>query len=172
MCPSESINPANRFKKIFGKPEDTIVCVGDFEQRKHRKYKEPIKGKGFRTLFRRNGYKVYLVDEYRTSCKCSNCEDGDCIKFRKVRNPKPKKNNQILSHGALMCKTCNALWNRDENSSRNIYKIAYNAINKKERPNYLCRSKKVENDLIVRSDTSSVCRLQCNSLEFTQPKFT
>ena len=71
-----------------------------------------------------------------------------------------------------MCKTCNALWNRDENSSRNIYKIAYNAINKKERPNYLCRSKKVENDLIVRSDTSSVCRLQCNSLEFTQPKFT
>ena len=77
-----------------------------------------------------------------------------------------------ISHGALMCKTCNALWNRDENSSRNIYKIAYNAINKKERPNYLCRSKKVENDLIVRSDTSSVCRLQCNSLEFTQPKFT
>ena len=162
----------NRFKKIFGKPEDTIVCFGDFEQRKHRKYKEPIKGKGFRTLFRRNGYKVYLVDEFRTSCKCSNCEGGDCIKFRKVRNPKPKKNNQILSHGALMCKTCNALWNRDENSSRNIYKIAYNAINKKERPNYLCRSKKVENDLIVSSDTSSVCRLQCSSLEFTQPKFT
>ena len=83
-----------------------------------------------------------------------------------------------------MCKTCNALWNRDENSSRNIYKIAYNVVNKKERPNYLCRSKKVENDLIVSSDTSSVCRLQCNSLEFipveagrlmkliTQPKFT
>jgi hypothetical protein len=27
------------------------------------KFKEPIKGKGFRSLFRRSGYKVYMVDE-------------------------------------------------------------------------------------------------------------
>ena len=27
-----------------------------------------------------------------------------------------------------MCKTCNALWNRDESSSRNFYKIEYNAM--------------------------------------------
>ena len=131
----------NRFKNIFGEPKYVTVCIGDFEQRKHRKYKEPIKGKGFRTLFRRNGYKVYLVDEFRTSCKCSNCE-GDCEKFRKCRNPKPMKNNEIISHGVLMCKTCNALWNRDENSSRNIYKITYNAINKKKRPKYMSRKKK------------------------------
>lgn len=147
----------NRFKSIFGKPDETIVCVGDWEQRKHRKYKEPIKGKGFRTLFRRNGYKVYLVDEFRTSCRCSKCNGGNCEKFRKCRNPKPMKNNDIISHGLLMCKTCNGLWNRDENSSRNIYKIAYNAINKKERPNYLCRSKKV----VSGTTSSSVDRLQC-----------
>ena len=160
----------NRFKSIFGKPEDTIVCFGDFEQRKHRKYKEPIKGKGFRTLFRRNGYKVYLVDEFRTSCKCSKCNGGNCEKFRKCRNPKPMKNNDIISHGLLMCKTCNGLWNRDENSSRNIYKIAYNAINKKERPKYLCRSKKV----VSGTTSPSVDRLQCqlSSDNSTQPKFT
>jgi hypothetical protein len=76
-------------KRIFGKPDETIVCVGDWEQRKHRKYKKPIKGKGFRTLFRRNGYKVYLVDEFRTSCRCSKCNGGNCEKFRKCRNPKP-----------------------------------------------------------------------------------
>lgn len=157
----------NRFKSIFGKPDETIVCVGDWEQRKHRKYKEPIKGKGFRTLFRRNGYKVYLVDEFRTSCRCSKCNGGNCEKFRKCRNPKPMKNNDIISHGLLMCKTCNGLWNRDENSSRNIYKIAYNAINKKERPNYLCRSKKV----VSGTTSSSVDRLQCQlSLDnSTQP---
>ena len=156
----------NRFKSIFGKPNETVVCIGDFEQRKHRKFKEPIKGKGFRTLFRRHGYKVYLVDEFRTSCRCSNCE-GECEKFRKCRNPKPMKNDEIISHGALMCKTCNALWNRDENSSRNIYKIVYNAIHKKERPKYLRRSK-------VISDTSSVGKLQCHlsSDKVTQPKFT
>lgn len=55
-----------------------------------------------------------------------------------------------------MCKACSVLWNRDDNSARNIYKIAYNAINKKERPEYLSRSK-------VISGTISVCKLQCHS---------
>jgi len=62
-----------RFKKLFGGPEETIVAIGDFEHRKHRKYKEPIKGTGFRTMFRKAGYGVYLVDEFRTSCRCSAC---------------------------------------------------------------------------------------------------
>ena len=57
-----------------------------------------------------------------------------------------------------------------ENSARNIYKIAKNAISKKERPNYLSRSKKVI------SGTSSVGKLQCHLLEksnkATQSKFT
>jgi hypothetical protein len=101
---------------------------------KHRKFKEPTKGIGFRNMFRKNGFQVYLVDEFRTSCRCSNCEGGECSKFREIRNPKPAKNNSILSHGLLLCKKDCGLWNRDENSARNIYKIANNAINKKERP--------------------------------------
>ena len=119
-------------------------------------------------MFRKNGFQVHLVDEFRTSCKCSNCEGGKCSKFREIRNPKPSKNNSILSHGLLLCKKDCGLWNRDENSSRNIYKIAYNAINGKERPEYLSRSKKVI------SGTSSVGKLQCHStlVEATQSKFT
>ena len=66
---------------------------GDYEQRKHMKYKEPIKGRGIRTLFKKNGYKTYLVDEFRTSCKCSKCEGGDCNKFMIRENPKPYKHN-------------------------------------------------------------------------------
>jgi hypothetical protein len=31
------------------------------------KYKEPTLGKGIRTLFRKNKYKVFLVDEHKTS---------------------------------------------------------------------------------------------------------
>jgi hypothetical protein len=158
----------NRFKKIFGSPKDTIVCIGDWEQRKHRKFKEPTKGIGFRNMFRKSSFQVYLVDEFRTSCRCSNCEGGECSKFREIRNPKPAKNNSILSHGLLLCKKDCGLWNRDENSARNIYKIANNAINKKERPTYLSRSK-------VISGTSSVGKLQCHStslVEATQSKFT
>ena len=45
----------NRFKKIFGEPKDTIVCIGDWKQRKHRKFKEPTKGIGFRKMFRKSG---------------------------------------------------------------------------------------------------------------------
>ena len=51
----------NTFCKIFGK--DVIVCFGDYEQRKHMKFKEPVKGREFRTLFRKNGFETYLVDE-------------------------------------------------------------------------------------------------------------
>ena len=35
------------FKESFGDPDDTIIAIGDFDQRKHRKFKEPVKGKGF-----------------------------------------------------------------------------------------------------------------------------
>jgi len=152
----------NRFIKIFGTPNETIIAIGDFEQKKHRKYKEPIKGKGFRNMFRKNGFNVYLVDEFRTSCRCSNCccDSGECRKFKICRNPKPMKNNSILCHGVLMCKTCGALWNRDENSSRNIYKIAKKIITNGERPNYLKRQNSYNAKKSI-SDATSVGKLNC-----------
>jgi transposase len=137
----------NNFKKIFGKPEDVIICGGDFEQKQHMKYKEPIKGKGMRRLFRDNGYKLYLVDEFRTSCMCSICKNeiGRCEKFQIIKNPKPYKSGNILVHGLISCKNCSNVWNRDVNGATNIYRIAKNAVNGLERPKYLCREKKEEN---------------------------
>ena len=129
----------NEFKKTFGSYEDTVICIGDWEQRKQMKYKEPTLGKGMRTLFRKNNYKVFLVDEFRTSCKCSNCEGGICEKFRIRQHPNKKKDEIRLIHGLLRCKSGCGLWNRDRNGSSNIYRIANNAINKLERPSYLCR---------------------------------
>ena len=105
------------------------------------KYKEPIRGKGMRTLFRKNGFQTYLVDEFRTSCKCSSCEGGSCDKFMLRENPKPFRNGFNLSWGLLKCKTCDGVWNRDCNGAKNIYKIAFNSINGKDRPNYLSRKK-------------------------------
>lgn len=127
------------FKKIFGTPDKTIVCIGDWCQKQQLKYKEPTKGIGMRKIFRQAGYRVYLVDEFRTSCKCAKCNGGECEKFMTRKNPKPYKDNIILVHGLLSCKNCNNVWNRDVNGATNIYKIAKNAINKKGRPDYLCR---------------------------------
>jgi transposase len=128
------------FRKIFGTPEDVVICIGDWEQRKQMKFKEPTLGVGMRTLFRKNGYKVYLVDEYRTSCRCSKCDGGICEKFLVRENPKPKKSDLRLVWGLLRCKNGCGTWNRDRNSASNIYKIAYNAIHNVARPSYLCRT--------------------------------
>jgi transposase len=129
----------NKFKKIFGSQDDIIIAFGDWEQKQHMKYREPTKGKGIRKLFRESGYKVYLVDEYRTSCMCSKCCEGKCEKFITRENPKPYKKGKILVHGVLICKKCNAVWNRDVNGATNIFRIVKNMIDKKERPEYLCR---------------------------------
>jgi transposase len=130
------------FIGTFGEPQNTIVCIGDFEQKHQMKYEEPTKGKGLRTLLRKNGFDVYLVNEFRTSCRCFKCH-GECDVFRTCENPRPWRNDEItLRHGLTMCKTCKALWNRDENSSCNIYKIAQMAIQQTDRPKYLCREEK------------------------------
>ena len=94
-----------------------------------------------RTLFRKHNYKVFLVDEFRTSCKCSKCEGGVCEKFMVRNHPNKKKNKDELRlvHGLLRCKSGCGSWNRDRNGSSNIYKIARNTINNIVRPSYLCR---------------------------------
>lgn len=130
----------NNMKETFGSPKNTIICIGDWEQKGQMKFKEPTKGKGFRDTFRRAGYEVYLVDEYGTSCRCSVC-GGECETFRKRENPRPYKEGTITVHGLLSCKNCKVLWNRDENSSNNIYMIAKHAINGLERPLHLQRNK-------------------------------
>jgi transposase len=130
----------NRFKKLFGDGENCIVAIGDWDQGQHRIFKEPVKSKGFRETFRKAGYQVYLVNEFRTSCRCSACE-GECKTFRKCVNPRPWMNGIILRHGLVRCKTCSRLWNRDTNAASNIWKIANNAIQGLERPEYLQRAR-------------------------------
>ena len=130
----------NNFKRIFGSEKDVVVCFGDYEQKKHMKFKEATKGKGMRTLFRKAGFQTYLVDEFRTSCRCSKCEIGICKKTMVMENPRPYRNGSVLVHGLIRCKNGCGYWNRDTNGATNIYKIAFNAINNKARPSYLSRS--------------------------------
>ena len=132
------------FKQKFGTPDVTIVCIGDWCQRHHMRFVEPVKGKGFRKLFKKAGYKVFLVDEYRTSTICSKCEniEARCEKFRRVKNPKPRSRvayPTTLCHGLLRCTTCNTLWNRDVLGATNIHKIASSEILGEGRPQYLQR---------------------------------
>ena len=113
-----------------------------------------LRGKSMRRLFRKAGYLVYLVWEFRTSCKCSNCQsvdEGNCEKFKIIPNPKQytlplEQRDKVECHGLLKCDTCGILWNRDENSARNIYRIAKLAVERKARPEYLCYQEKNEDN--------------------------
>jgi len=130
----------NNFKRIFGSEKNVVVCFGDYEQKQHMKFKEATKGKGMRTLFRKAGFQTYLVDEFRTSCRCSKCEVGICKKTMVRENPKPFRSGNVLVHGLICCNNGCGYWNRDVNGATNIYKIAFNAVNNKARPSYLSRS--------------------------------
>ena len=97
------------------------------------------------TLFRKAGFQTYLVDEFRTSYKCSKCERGSCIKMMVIKNPRPYRTENIIFNWLICCKNRCGYWNRDVNGATNIYKIAYNEINNKRRPNYLSRKKEFIN---------------------------
>lgn len=136
----------HRLAQKLKKPEEVVIGIGDSEQKKHRKFKEPTKGKGFRNLLRNGGYKVYLVDEFRTSCQCSHCqqEDAKCEKFRVRLEPKKKlaenERRLRLVHGLLACKKCNKLWNRDVNSAINTARLTRESLAGRSRPTYLSRA--------------------------------
>ena len=61
----------NDFKERFGSPEKVGIIIGDYDEKgRHMKGMTPTKGKGIRKIFKRAGYnKLYLVNEYNTSCK-------------------------------------------------------------------------------------------------------
>ena len=132
----------NRFKKVFGPPKDVVVCMGDWGEKGHLKYHAPtVQGKAFRELFRKAGYEVFLVDEFRTSCRCSYCQDdiGVCATFRHCINPRPWKHNIIMRHGLVRCDRCHRRWNREVNAASNIWRIARSEILGQGRPPYLQR---------------------------------
>ncbi len=83
----------NAFKKKFGPPGQVILLYGDQDQHGMR-FKEPTKGKSMRQLFKKRGYEVYLVDEFRTTMMLydhsgPNGEGIELEKFCKMKNKKP-----------------------------------------------------------------------------------
>ncbi|KAJ3226568.1 hypothetical protein HK099_004595 [Clydaea vesicula] len=79
-------------------------------------------------VFRRSGFDVMLLGEYRTSKLCPDCH-GVLETFRRRMSPKPwKKNDEVTVHGLLRCQSefCqqssefpSRLWNRDDVATLN-----------------------------------------------------
>ncbi|KAJ2498769.1 hypothetical protein GGH96_004053 [Coemansia sp. RSA 1972] len=94
----------NRLRERFSR--DAVFILGNWGA-PMAKFHEPIRGKGWRTLLKRAGFDVYLIDEYLTSKTCPICEERIST-FHKVKNPRPwmrTKRPMVKCHGLLGCQS-------------------------------------------------------------------
>jgi hypothetical protein len=78
----------NNFQEKFGTPEETTVFLGDWSTGGYTpKGQVPSKSKGFRKIFKKYGYDIYLVQESYTSKICPICWADLEKKFKRRYNP-------------------------------------------------------------------------------------
>ncbi|KAJ2502333.1 hypothetical protein GGH96_001129 [Coemansia sp. RSA 1972] len=99
----------NRLQAKF-KPEESdpepIFIMGNWSA-PTTQFHEPIRGKGWRTLLKRSGFDVYLIDEYLTSKTCPNCF-GQLSNTHYVPNPRPfqrRNRPEVKCHRLLGCQS-------------------------------------------------------------------
>ncbi|KAI7902286.1 uncharacterized protein BX663DRAFT_435827, partial [Cokeromyces recurvatus] len=86
--------------KKFG--HDPILIIDNWPA-PNVKFQESTRNKGLINMLKKNGFKVHLVDEFRTSSSCPNCENR-LEKFKLVANPRPfqrEKMPTVFCHGLL-----------------------------------------------------------------------
>ncbi|KAJ2125644.1 hypothetical protein IW147_000704 [Coemansia sp. RSA 720] len=88
---------------------DAVFVMGNWGVPMTR-YHEPIRSKFWRTLLKRGGFTVYLINEHLTSSFCPICEERIST-FLDVPNPRPwmrTKRPEVKCHGLLGCtsQTC------------------------------------------------------------------
>jgi len=126
------------FKNKFGTPDKVIIVFGDHDKGQHNmKGLEPSICKKFRRIFKNAGYKVFLINEFRTSKLCNCChQELDKFLTRASNKPKDKKKNKkILVNGLLkhtvsnpegelnQIPLCTIIHNRDKNAVQNMLYI-------------------------------------------------
>jgi hypothetical protein len=132
----------NEFMKRFGPNDNIYILIGDWSEKSARRFHDCSKGIGFIKLYLRYGYKIYRVNEFKTSKMCSICQAAGCEmeKIKWVKNPRPwrrKREPEILCHGLLRCNSCGMLVGRDKNAEVNIFVAGNASVQNNVRPFYL-----------------------------------
>ena len=129
----------NKFKNTY--TDKAAIIFGDWEERPgFLRGKEPSKGASIRNMFKKAGFKVYLLDEFRTSKLCYKCHSENEGEFITRKHWKTDKTQKVW--GLLRCKNgnCRCVHNRDFNSASNILNIGKSIINTGRKPNPFCRT--------------------------------
>ena len=134
----------NKFQSLYGTPQTTVLCVGDWEQRPGISFgKASTMGVGIRNWFRKKGYEVYLVDECRTSLTCCKCKHENEYNWQTRKDPRPwmqGKSQKVWGLSRCQNSQCRIVHNRDNNSSDNILEICQAHLMFEPRPEYFKRN--------------------------------
>ncbi|CEG77330.1 hypothetical protein RMATCC62417_12104 [Rhizopus microsporus] len=144
-----------KLKQKFG--SDAVLVLGNWSA-SNTKYQEPTRNKGLIQMLKKDGFEVFLIDEFRTSSSCPLCE-GRLENFKIVRNPRPYKRKTrptVLCHGLQRCTNSGCLeqlkprlWNRDLAAVLNFKKILTSLRKKGSRPELFTRTKTEESSTKV-----------------------
>ncbi|KAI8047796.1 hypothetical protein BDF21DRAFT_352065, partial [Thamnidium elegans] len=114
--------------------QDAILVFGDWSA-PNTKFHKPTRNISLISMLKKNGFTVYLVNEYKTSSFCPRCEHA-LETFKAAPNPRPFKRAEmptVTCHGLLWCKNTvcidegkRKLWNRDQAAALNFKKILLN----------------------------------------------
>lgn len=142
------------FKNKFDTPDKVIIVFGDHDKgQNNMKGLEPAICKKFRKIFKNAGYKVFLINEFRTSKLCNCChQELDKFLTRASNKPKDKKKNKkILVNGLLkhtvsnpegeqnQIPLCTIIHNRDKNAVQNMLYIVEHILKTGSRPEVYTR---------------------------------
>ena len=157
----------NKFQEIFGAPENTVIGYGHWAENcysHNMKRNAPTKGIRIRKLLERRVYKVLLVNEFRTSCMCSNgCGVESQRKMAKIKDGSVNvvigEHRYCELYSLFKCTICNNMWNRNVNSSLNIYDIVFTSLHGEPRPIYLTRELKLKDEKKNKKKTDLISQI-------------
>lgn len=138
----------NIIRQKFG--PDPLIILGDCSCIKAMKYHPSTKGVGLRSILSTLGFRVVLIDEYRTSTACPMCMSRTAT-FRERRSRRPWRRDfpPQRVHRLLECTisqecrdNCNGQsrkWNRDLMAVLKFRRIGQSILNGSGRPQDLQR---------------------------------
>ncbi|KAI9366437.1 hypothetical protein BD770DRAFT_4816 [Pilaira anomala] len=74
-------------------------------------------------MLKKEGFQVYLLNEYKTSSVCPTCTSSSLETFKKCKNPRPyqrSKNPIVNCHGPLRCTNQQCLESVSNNNGNNF----------------------------------------------------
>lgn len=140
----------NRIEQTYGKPEEILLCYGNWSQTKQMKHLKPTMGVGLRKKINQK-FDMVLIDEFRSSKLCNQCHQ-ELTHYQTKDSTQP---NQVQSiYRLLVCPHCRSdsltsknsyFFNRDANACGNLLHIGQTWLDTGIRPVEYCR--KLDPDL-------------------------